>query len=129
MGSVSYIHGQLDIQPDLAPRRVTFRDEGLLRGRYADRDVEVTVDGDTEIVQVSRLIGVEPDSEDAVKVYHLRQELDEIVGQIPDGHSIGGVLIREGEEQGDVERFVVDGLNIRSETARLVWPDGSDVTW
>lgn len=127
MGYLSHIRGQLDIEPDLAPRRVRFRDGGLLCGRLAERDIEAEIDGETENVQVSRLVGVEPAWEDPVKARDLRGELDEIIGQIPEGHALRGILIREGENQGDVERFIVDGHGVRSEKARLLWPDGSEV--
>jgi hypothetical protein len=62
------------------------------------------------------------------KHYNVATELEEIMAEFPN-HRFSGELIREGDRSGDVERFRVGpGNAVTTEKARLVWPDGSEVT-
>jgi hypothetical protein len=64
--------------------------------------------------------------EDSHKCYYTEEHLAEFVTAFGANHTFSGYLIRLGEQQGDVERYVIDNEDgsVTTETARLVWSDG-----
>lgn len=62
------------------------------------------------------------------KAYEFERELKEVLEIIEeDNCTANGILVRSGEEQGDMERFIVENNKIvRTESARLLWPDGTE---
>lgn len=123
-------HGGFDITPDLSRARVNFREDGFLRGTFVDREVPIEIDGERDLAHVSRLAGFAPPEYDRIEVPEiagLADELQGLVAQIPDGHAVTGSLFSEGAEEGDIEKFTVNGREIQRERPRWMWSDGSEV--
>lgn len=132
MGYHSHLHGKITITPplpwpqyrssDFCPGRGSPTDHGLALSERVE--TEQTSQGETTVRQAT---GVVARFEDARTFYAIKEELAALTEAYP-GHSFDGYLVRTGHDQGDVERYWVDGTSVvQSERARLVWPDGSDV--
>lgn len=63
------------------------------------------------------------------KIYWLEEGLEEALKIIQaDGCFASGFLVVDGEESEDITRYlVVDGVELRHESAILSWPDGTKV--
>lgn len=90
-------------------------------------ELQDTQDSDGASVVVRTALWVAPRREDAVKAYSLEQELARLAEVFGPAHTFLGYLIRKGEETGDVERYWIEGTTAKSESARLSWPDGTEV--
>lgn len=88
-----------------------------------DRETRETDDGST-VVRTAR--AVVPRHEEG-KLYSLREELARLAEGFGGTHTFTGYLVRSGEETGDVERYWIEGTTAKSESARLSWPDGTEV--
>jgi hypothetical protein len=70
-----------------------------------------------------------PAWEEEYRAYYLEEHLAELIRLHGDGHAFDGVLLVDGEDQGDVWRLVVHRPpDHQGKTARLTWPDGTAVT-
>lgn len=132
MGYYSRGFGEIRLEPPLGWQ--TIRDSRFLRDSRADTclviktDVE-EVDTDQGRLSVMRGVVIGWRRFDEMKVYSVQSELDELSDLLrASGSRPEGLLIRVGEEQGDIERYFFDAASSRgwrSEKAELRWPDGS----
>lgn len=61
------------------------------------------------------------------KLYGIERELARLAEKFGATHTFTGYLVRTGEDNGDVERYWIEGTTAHSECARLSWPDGTEV--
>lgn len=135
MGYMSHLRGDLTITPPM-PDRVgkgpSGQDYPLLYWTREQRQATATIaeTGETAEAAVTVIVGAEP-YDDACKAYDFAAELSDAVAQIrAEGRQITGTIVREGENQGDVERWIVGAEGeIQNDKAQLTWPDGSAVKW
>jgi hypothetical protein len=136
MGYYSRLSGELTINPPL--KWGQFRDSEFFddranenwRNGYAcirfrvERDTAETDEGKREVITA---VAVEPSTEDSMKVYELKVELQRLVDAFP-VHEFTGEFLIEGEESGDIWKLVVDDNRKAAEIhPRIVWPDGSEL--
>lgn len=129
MGYISTVHGEWTITPPLNARELRAMPTGL-------QCIRIEVDEETRETDEGQLIvqsGVEvvPAIHEG-KVYDLENELSTMLRAIPSSHKVTGEIIRVGEENGDVERYLPadpDSRALRTEQARLSWPDGTEVKY
>lgn len=128
MGYLSRLRGRISIAPPL--RWSEFKDSKYRKYSKADTRVvfeeqDETSETDDGFFERRWAIALIPASEDQLTHYGLEDDLVAFVAELGRGREFIGCLIREGEEQGDVERYsIVDG-GVRTEKAELRWPDGS----
>lgn len=61
------------------------------------------------------------------KFYNLEGDIKSLVGTLSEvGITVQGAIECVGEEQPDIWRLVVDNGTVTRETARMLWPDGSE---
>jgi hypothetical protein len=134
MGYYSRIRGQINIDPPLtwAEVRETGFDpdnEDLPNGDYkcVVIDVDVRIE-ETDIGTLTTKIGtaIVPASEEQLKYYSLADQMKRLCSHpVFKDRNLTGYIVRLGEDNGDVERY--DGTG-RVEKAKLLWPDGSEVS-
>jgi hypothetical protein len=131
MGRLSRLTGRIQISPPL--RWADFKDSEFRESARENRAVvfveqtesQDTVDG---VIERRAAVALVPCTGDSAKFYDLEDDLTLFVHEHGDARTLTGYLVREGDEQGDVERYsIVDGLVVR-EKAELRWPDGTAVT-
>jgi hypothetical protein len=83
-------------------------------------------DTDNGVITVVTARAIAPRDVDG-KIYDLRIELGALAEQFGAAHTFTGYIVRVGEEAGDVERYWIEGTTAKSETARMSWPDGTEV--
>lgn len=133
MGYDSRLSGHLAIDPPLPWTAVKnsplYGDESRIL-RYQVKAEFFPQDNGDELVRRTA-VGVEPATADQVTAYSLEEDLAAFVQEIRDhGSTARGQIVRRGEDTGDVERYIVEpGWSVRSERARLTWPDGTEVEW
>jgi hypothetical protein len=67
-------------------------------------------------------------TDEEFSMWDIEENIETIINIIKkDDRLANGTIIRSGEEQGDVERFIITDNNIKHETATLRWPDGTEV--
>jgi hypothetical protein len=73
---------------------------------------------------------VDASDSESGKAYEFDSQLEEVLEVIrKDNCTANGIFIRRGEEQGDVERFIIQNTQlVRTESAKMVWPDGTEVS-
>jgi hypothetical protein len=130
MGYYSRVSGSIRINPPLtwAECKAT----GLLveANKNVDSDVRLEIETETRdtedgVVTTHRGVALIPAWEDEAKYYRLDDSLSRAVALAGGNHTFTGHLVREGEEQGDVERYsIVDG-QVVTEKARMTWADGT----
>lgn len=132
MGYLSRLVGRIQIDPPL--RWSEFKDSPYRRTPQSstcvvfDEQTE-TRDTDDGVIEHRYAIAVEPrQGADRLTYYDLEEHLAGIEAAHGLGHAFIGYLLREGDEQGDVERYwLADEGGVRSEKAKLRWPDGTVV--
>jgi len=103
--------------PDLSTPRVGISRAALDNLKNSDRQLTYMFDFSN---QEAEQIG------ESGKFYDLDSDLEEIVRIVKEDECfVNGTVIRWGEENGDVERFVITDNKITNEKAILRWPDGS----
>jgi hypothetical protein len=70
-------------------------------------------------------VAVVPRWEDSGKFYGLEDDLRILATTYGHRHRFDGWLVREGEEQGDVERYTIRDGQVIAEKAQMRWPDGT----
>lgn len=134
MSYYSIFTGDFQIQPPLPWSAV--RDSKFLAARTKNSSLEVayeieetTEDTDEGVVIRKRAVAVVPTWKDSYSARYLEEQLRQIAAEVgAAGARLRGHLVREGEAQGDVERYFQDDTgHIVSETATLTWPDGTKV--
>lgn len=128
MGYTSRLTGEITIEPPLAWSRI--KDSRFNPSSNADRSVVyrveeiVTADEDGERI-IRRAVAIEDAwGGDDVKHYGIEEDLEEIASLYPEV-IFNGWLILEGEEQGDIQRFLIRDGRVTAEKAVLMWPDGT----
>lgn len=133
MGYDSRLTGRIAITPPL--RWADVRASRFLKAnnRASSQPSDVVFDiqvEDTDDGTVQQAIAIVPADQEAFSRYTLDEDLAEIAREVIGlGSYLDGYIVREGEEQGDVERYhVEDGAGpVVSEKASLRWPDGTEV--
>jgi hypothetical protein len=133
MGYLSQVTGEVTITPPIPLGRLA--DSPYAQRPYADTNVvyeikETEEETDEGTLTRRLVIAIVSRWTDEFKAYHLLEHLTEAVRHVNDaGSACTGEIMRVGENPGDVERHEVafDGT-ITTEKARLVWPDGTEVT-
>lgn len=127
MGYYSSLDGRIEIDPPLPWSAVAetdyVGDVGALRGVWFELDVKSRWEGDDEIV-TRRAVAVVGE-EERRKHYELEEHLREIAELIGPDRDTPGWLVREGEEQGDIQRYGIRHGKLIVEKAEVRWPDGS----
>jgi Family of unknown function (DUF6205) len=130
MGYLSSVTGEVTITPPLSAAEVR---ESPFRPDVEERkDIVLRVQEDivkTNEGTLTRITGtaIVPAWDESYKAYSLEEHLAELIRLHGHGHAFDGVLVVDGSDQGDVWRLVVDDHQVTKETARLSWPDGSEV--
>jgi hypothetical protein len=66
-------------------------------------------------------------AEESGKAYDFEQLLDHILKVAKeDGRALNGTLVREGQRQGDVQRFLFKDNHYIAEKVTITWPDGTE---
>jgi hypothetical protein len=132
MGYLSRLVGRIQIDPPL--RWSEFKDSPYRKISQASTCVVLdeqaeTVDTDDGVIERRYAIGLVPrQGADRLTYYDLEEHLAGIEAEHGLGHAFSGYLLREGDEQGDVERYwLADEGGVRSEKAKLRWTDGTAV--
>lgn len=126
MGYTSTVTGRIEIVPPLRDRDF---DRSMLDANDVTFEVAITTEEVAEGTLTRKsIVAIVPAIEDSYKAYDLGENLRAaVVAVYRAGSECTGEIRREGEDQGDVERFrIVDG-SVLAERARLVWPDGTPV--
>ena len=125
MGYYSSLSGQIDIDPPLDAREL--RTCVWLRPT-ANIHVEISetqVDTDDGVLTKKSGPTLVPYGEHT-KAYDLEENVSAFVAEYAGSHRCNGSITVEGEDAGDVWRIrVVNNVVVR-ETARVVWPDGTE---
>lgn len=127
MGYISTVHGEWTITPPLNGREVrAIPRVECVRIRVNEQDKEA----DEGILTIKQGVAIEPAITEG-KVYSLHDHLRQVLRAIPKDREVTGEIVRVGEENGDVERYLPDmaALVVKAEQARLSWPDGSEVKY
>jgi hypothetical protein len=124
MGYYTRFSGEITIDPPL--HRAQFDETKWAAEDDRFRNVKFVIEGrlDEAGVMVPVATGVVPAHEDAYKGYTMLEELRELVAKFPE-HAFVGELRGEGEESGDIRRYVVRDGAVDEWQASLTWPDGS----
>jgi hypothetical protein len=130
MGYYSHCRGEIVFEPPLSWAQV--KDSKFLNPTlFYDIEIEVEEQShDTEDgVTISRVGRKLVAAEDDHKFYDIEQRFEDFAEEfdLSNGRATG-FIVRIGEEPGDVQRYSFDrdGL-FKSESAHLVWADGSQV--
>lgn len=127
MGYVSQFEGEIAISPPLNAAEVRAARDDMGTDPLLKILVEETV---TFILEDELMkqqgVAVIPAAED-MKGYHFVDQLRALVAGYPD-HEFHGTIVRTGEEQPDMERYVATGHEVRVEKAVMTWPDGTVVS-
>jgi hypothetical protein len=129
MGYYSTVEGRIEITPPLSVRAVAgspyLNSDFCLKYEVSETREEVP---EGTLIR-EQVVAIVPSFEDQMKAYALKDDLKEMVEAVHgEGSECSGELVREGERNGDVERYrIVDGAVV-SEKARLVWADGTEVS-
>lgn len=132
MGYLSRLVGCIQINPPL--RWSEFKDSPYRKTSQAstcvvlDEQVETT-DTDDGVIERRHGVALVPrQGADRLTYYDLEEHLAGFAAEHAGEHSFTGYLLREGEEQGDVERYsLTDDGGVRAEKAQLRWADGTAV--
>lgn len=127
MGYLSTVTGRIEITPPIPFRAVEH--SAFLSASDVKYEIDTAVEEvDDGTLTRRHVVAIVPFTEDTFKAYHLDRHLAEAVHEVQAlGSACTGALVREGEEQGDVERFRIVGGVVVAEKAHLVWPDGTPV--
>lgn len=133
MGYLSQVTGEIIINPPVQANRL--KSSRFATQPFGDTDVVYLIEETEEDVPEGTLVRrsatkIVPRWVDEYKAYHLLDHLIEVANEILAlGSTCEGEIVRVGENIGDAERHIVTaGGMITTEKARLVWPDGSEVT-
>lgn len=126
MGYISTVHGEWTITPPLNARElraIPYVECVAIRREESERET------DEGVLTVMQGVAVEPAISEG-KVYELHNHLQQVLNAISGDHKVTGEIVRVGERNGDVERFLPrpDG-KVKAEQAHLSWPDGSEVKY
>ncbi len=90
-----------------------------------ETDVVELSDGSEKVTRWG--VAVEPSQEGEWSYYTLVDELEKLLAALPPATHLDGWIVREGEEQGDVERYRAGTGNrgVVTEQATLRWDDGT----
>ena len=130
MGYLSSINGRIDIDPPLNAAEYRTLIGGPDFGSVKVETNETSRDTDDGTLLVLTGTAIVPAWDDDMKAYEFVANVKGAVAtlaEIGTGRRLNGVLVRAGEDQGDVERVrVVDNV-CHVEMASLTWPDGANV--
>lgn len=132
MGYLSRLVGRIQIDPPL--RWSEFKDSPYRKTSQGSTCVVIdeqaeTTDTDDGVIERRYGIALVPrGGADRLTYYELEEHLAGFAAGHASGHTFTGYLLREGDEQGDVERYsLTDDGGVRTEKAQLRWDDGTAV--
>lgn len=132
MGYLSRLVGRIQIDPPL--RWSEFKDSPYRKTSQASTCVVLdeqaeTTDTDDGVIERRYGIALVPrQGADRLTYYELQEHLAGFAAGHGGEHTFTGYLLREGDEQGDVERYwLTDDACVGSEKAQLRWADGTAV--
>lgn len=128
MGYYTHFTGQLTFSRPLTfeeSKAITSDEEYPSFELAGDRHVKETELGRLEIITG---VGIEPVSDDGMKAYDALDELLDLTCELPADVTISGEIRGEGEEAGDIRRYVpsVNGRSVVELKPKLVWADGHE---
>lgn len=128
MGYLSTVDGSIVIDPPLTAaemRGLAPIDFSTVQLNVIAQDEEV----DEGTLTVRRGVELIPITEESYKAYMLEEDVTNavtVLSRCGAGHHLSGCLEVSGEGTADIWRLTVDYDGVRKETARVVWPDGSE---
>lgn len=126
MGYYSSLVGRITIDPPLPWSEVAesnyVGDLGALRGVWFELEMSSRWEGDDEIITRKAVAVV--GEEEARTHYELDGHLKKIAKLIGPERDAVGWLVREGREQGDIQRYGIRRGELVTEKADVRWPDG-----
>src|ERR1700722_5837598 len=84
-----------------------------------------TLQQDTEYGEAitRKAIALVPVREEAYKGYDILSEINDVINSFP-GHIFTGEIRAEGEDTGDIRRYVIVDNKVKEMKAEIIWPDG-----
>lgn len=122
MGYLTRFTGYLNFSRPLKHGEVKQVPEGDLFGLDVWEDEEDTDDG--RIIRKSAE-GIEVKWEEPCKGYDSQEQLQNLIDALPADVEVRGEIRCDGEQTGDISRYVVRDRKVISETPKLTWPDGT----
>lgn len=131
MGYYSRVTGEIAVTPPILVRDMPgnpFTDARATGMPVQFRVTETATDVDEGTLIRREITAIVPATDTPYKASGLDKHLPQAVELIRDtGSTCKGELVRSGEDQGDIERYIVSDAGVRAEKARLAWPDGTEV--
>ncbi|MEC4016049.1 DUF6205 family protein [Streptomyces sp. H27-D2] len=125
MGYESHWTGEVRISPPLTWAEIRdSRSPGLQDLKL--RLTETVVDTATGQITTVAAIGIVPLTAEAYNGYTIEEELQSLLDAHPQHEFVGAITARGPE--GNHWRYVVRDRRVERQEARLVWPDGEELT-